>query len=66
MTIRTGHSLAESGLSVREERPSAAKESYFVIVIPKGQKFECKLHSPKWRTAFTFFILVLDDGKYYW
>jgi hypothetical protein len=63
MTFQTRHSLAESGLSVSEERPSAAKESYF---IPKGQKFECKLPSPKWRTAFTFFILVLDDGKYYW
>jgi hypothetical protein len=64
MTIQTGHSLAESGLQVLEERLSAANDRYFVFVIPKGQKFECEAPLPRWQSAFSFFILELD-GKHY-
>jgi len=62
MTIRTEHSLAESGLKALEKRLEVAKERYFVFVIPKGQKFTCNVPTDKWRSVFKFFILELEDG----
>jgi len=66
MTIRTGHSLAESGLEELTKRLGAAMKHYFVFVIPKGQRFTCTVPASKWRSAFKFFILALEDGEYYW
>jgi hypothetical protein len=40
------------------------KDHCFVFVIPKGQMFKCAAPTP--HSAFSFFILELDDGKYYW
>jgi len=67
MTLATTHSVASSGLNVLKKRLSAnatTNDYYLVFVIPKGQMFECVAPQPQ--SVFTFYILELDDGKYYW
>ena len=66
MTIRTGHSLADSGLKDLENRLEKAKERYFVFVIPKGQQFKVKRPASRWDSVFRFFVLALDSSKYCW
>lgn len=70
MTLRTDHSLAESGLKKLQTRLSTdsddGRDCYFAFVIPKGQVFECKAPAKQWRDVFTFFILELHDSEYYW
>ncbi len=65
MTIGTSHSLAATGLAALEQRLTA-KNRYFVFVIPKGQQFKCQTPASKWQSAFSFFILALEGGKYCW
>jgi len=67
MTLATTHSVAPSGLNLLKKRLSAnmkTNDCYFVFVIPKDQMFECV--APQSQSGFTFYILELDDGKYYW
>jgi len=67
MTLATTHPVAPSGLGVLKKRLSAnanTSDYYFVFVIPKGQEFDCE--APERKSAFTFCILELDDGKYSW
>ena len=67
MTLATTHPVAPSGLARLQELLSAdkiTKDLYFVFVIPKGQRFECA--APERESVWTFCILELDDGKFYW
>jgi hypothetical protein len=66
MTIRTEHSLSDSGLKALGEQLKTAKKRYFVFVIPKGQRFKFKRPSPQWESMFNFYTLELADSKYFW